>query len=212
MKCLIAGLVVTLWLSAGAKVYALEVHVQDAQGDGLSNAVVALHGREPVTAPAETYALVDQVGREFVPYVAAVQVGSWIRFPNSDDIRHHVYSFSPAKRFELKLYHGSTAEPVKFDTAGQVVLGCNIHDSMVGYVYVLDTPYYALTDSRGLVTIDAPAGQYQLEIQHPRSTAPIVQSVVIHQNPNSLSFTLSPLAPDPRDSQPKTDLEKLFDR
>ncbi|WP_052480843.1 methylamine utilization protein [Gilvimarinus agarilyticus] len=212
MRFLLPKLMLVLWLFSGTQSMALEVYVQDAQGTGLSNAVVALHGREPLLAPADTYRVIDQVGREFLPSVAAVQAGSWIRFPNSDDIRHHVYSFSPAKRFELKLYHGATAEPVKFDTPGQVVLGCNIHDSMVGYVYVVATPYYALTDSRGRVNIEAPAGNYQLEVQHPRSAQGVTQAVEVNQAAAELKVTLAPLAPDPRNSQPKTDLEKLFDR
>ncbi|BFM19136.1 methylamine utilization protein [Gilvimarinus japonicus] len=195
-----------------ASANALDVSVLDVQGQGVENAVVALRGSEPQLAPAATYAIMDQVGREFVPYVVPVQAGTWVRFPNSDDIRHHVYSFSPAKRFELKLYHGSTAEPVKFDTAGKVVLGCNIHDSMVGYVYVLDTPYYALSDAGGNARITAPAGEYQLEIQHPRSAEPTVQTVTLNGDDAKVSVTLTPLSPDPRNSEPKTELEQLFDR
>ena len=209
----LAKVIATLTLCcAGVSAKALEVRVLDAQGVGVHNAVVALRGAEPEVAPADSYAIMDQMGREFVPYVVAVQAGTKVRFPNSDDIRHHVYSFSPARRFELKLYHGSTAEPIKFDTAGKVVLGCNIHDSMVGYIYVLDTPYFAQTDANGLASIAAPVGDYQLEIQHPRSAAPVVQSLVVDDSGTELSVTLPPLTPDPRVSAPKTELEQLFDR
>ena len=78
----------------------------------------------------------DQIDKEFVPRVKPVLVGSTVAFPNKDSVRHHVYSFSPAKRFELPLYAGVPSQPVLFDRPGVVVLGCNIHDWMVGYIYV----------------------------------------------------------------------------
>jgi plastocyanin len=86
-----------------------------------------------------------QQKKQFVPEVLVVPVGSEVRFPNHDTVRHHVYSFSPAKKFELKLYTGTPANPVLFDRPGVVVLGCNIHDQMVGWILVVDTPYYAQT-------------------------------------------------------------------
>ena len=86
--------------------------------------------------PRPREGIVDQVDQEFTPKVTAVLVGTPIRFPNHDNVRHQVYSFSPAKRFELPLYAGVPARPVVFDKPGVVVLGCNIHDWMVGYVYV----------------------------------------------------------------------------
>ena len=84
-------------------------------------------------------------------------------FPNKDNIRHHVYSFSPARPFELKLYSGRPANPVVFDHAGLVTLGCNIHDVMLGYVLVVDTPYHAVSQADGLAVLhDIPAGDWQL--------------------------------------------------
>jgi hypothetical protein len=104
----------------------------------------------------------------FDPKVLAIRVNTQVRFPNSDDIRHHVYSFSPAKKFELRLYHGLTAEPIVFERAGKVVLGCNIHDSMVAYIYVVDTEYFSLSDAAGNLQINTlPAGDYSLELYHP---------------------------------------------
>ena len=84
--------------------------------------------------------IVDQINLEFVPHVKPVVVGSPVYFPNKDDVRHHVYSFSPAKRFELPLYSGTPAAPVVFDRPGIVAIGCNIHDWMLGYIYVAETP------------------------------------------------------------------------
>ena len=87
--------------------------------------------------------IIDQRDKQFIPYVTALQVGTSVWFANTDKIRHHVYSFSPAKKFELPLYAGVPAEPVVFDQPGFVTLGCNIHDWMIAYVAVLTTPYFA---------------------------------------------------------------------
>ena len=92
--------------------------------------------------------IVDQINLEFVPHVKPVVVGSPVYFPNKDDVRHHVYSFSPAKRFELPLYSGTPAAPVVFDRPGIVAIGCNIHDWMLGYIYVAETPYLAAHGGR----------------------------------------------------------------
>jgi plastocyanin len=98
-------------------------------------------------------AVVDQVDREFTPKVIAVAVGTPIVFPNHDNVRHQVYSFSRAKRFELPLYAGVPAQPIVFDKPGVVVLGCNIHDWMIGYIYVSESPYLAKTGADGKATI-----------------------------------------------------------
>jgi plastocyanin len=110
----------------------------------------------------------EQVDKEFVPRVKPVFVGSTVSFPNRDSVRHHVYSFSPAKRFELPLYAGVPAQPVVFDKPGVVVLGCNIHDWMIGYVYVSESPWFGRTDAGGRVTLpDLPARAYAVRVWHP---------------------------------------------
>src|SRR6202008_4939692 len=116
-------------------------------------------------------AVMDQQGKEFVPFVLPVAVGTPVTFPNRDNIRHHVYSFSASKRCELPLYIGTPAAPVVFDKPGSVVLGCNIHDWMVGYVYVLATPYFVKTgpDGRAQLTNVAP-GSYEACGWHTRRT------------------------------------------
>jgi len=101
-----------------------------------------------------------------------------VRFPNGDDVRHHVYSFSPAKKFELRLYHGMTAEPVLFDKPGTVVLGCNIHDSMVAYIYVVESDYFAVANAQGNISLTAPAGKYQLQIYHPQMSGNFPESSI----------------------------------
>jgi plastocyanin len=148
----------------------LRVTVKDHKGKNIADAVVlavaadprnALHSRPPQDA-------VDQVDKQFVPYVKPIFVGSTVRFPNSDNIRHQVYSFSPAKKFELPLYGGTNAPPVIFDKPGVVVLGCNIHDWMIGYIYVAETPFFAKTGPLGTASImDMPPGEYTVRIWHP---------------------------------------------
>ena len=110
-----------------------------------------------------------QQGKQFLPGVLVVPVGTSVHFPNRDSVRHHVYSFSPAKKFELKLYTGTPANPVVFERAGVVTLGCNIHDRMVGWIVVVDTPYYAqAAEGAAQVQINGvPAGNYKLRVWHP---------------------------------------------
>lgn len=144
----------------------LQGDVVDAKGAALGNAVVTLQGPAGgVAAPGK--AVMDQQEMRFVPSVLAVRTGTSVTFPNRDDIRHQVYSFSPAKRFELRLYQGTPSEPVVFDKPGLVVLGCNIHDWMVGYIYVTDDPWFAVSDVQGKVSFDdLPAGDYRVTLWH----------------------------------------------
>jgi plastocyanin len=112
--------------------------------------------------------VVDQVGKEFLPKVQAVLVGTAVTFPNHDSVRHQVYSFSPAKRFELPLYAG-TPQAVMFDKPGVVILGCNIHDWMVGYIYVSESPYFAKTNAEGKAVLsDVPPRVYIVRVWHPQ--------------------------------------------
>lgn len=152
-----------------ARAATVQVTVQDAAGKPLSGAVVFLDSadaRRLVRPLAD--AEMGQQNLKFVPDVLVVPVGTAVRFPNHDTVRHHVYSFSPAKKFELKLYAGVPANPVVFDQAGVAVLGCNIHDHMVGWVLVVDTPYYTQSAApSGSARIDkVPAGSYQLRVWH----------------------------------------------
>lgn len=143
--------------------------VVDPQGKPLADAVVTLKGA--ASAPAAVMkADMDQRDQEFSPRVLAVHTGTQVKFPNSDNIRHQVYSFSPAKRFELRLYEGTPSEPLLFDKPGVVVLGCNIHDWMVGYIYVTDEPVFGVTDSNGALTLEnLTPGHYEATLWHPRS-------------------------------------------
>lgn len=148
----------------------VSVTVSNQKSKKMSNVVVFL---EPLftlkNPPKPVDKIIDQRDKEFIPFVSAVQVGTSIRFPNNDRIRHHVYSFSRPKSFEIPLYKDVEPKPVKFDNPGVVPLGCNIHDWMKAYVFVSKTPFYALTDARGLANISQlPTGKYQVKLYHPK--------------------------------------------
>jgi len=114
-------------------------------------------------------AVIDQVDKEFVPALTVVPQGTTVSFPNSDNIRHQVYSFSRSNRFELPLYAGRTAPPVTFDNPGVVALGCNVHDWMSAHVFVSDTPWFGVTDETGTVTLTGlPPGDYEVEVWQAR--------------------------------------------
>ncbi|TWX53381.1 methylamine utilization protein [Colwellia hornerae] len=148
----------------------------------------------------------DQINKQFSPHVLVVPINSQVSFPNKDDIRHHVYSFSLAKTFELKLYAGKPKSPVRFDQKGLVVMGCNIHDAMVGYIYVSDKDNAYLSDVNGEVLLTQPlALNTQLKIWHPNSTIGLTKHTLltVDQNMidnNEIVIVISVNAPPPRDS------------
>ena len=150
---------------------ALHASVKDQKGKLVADTVVSATPLDARNAPRvqPPVLVIDQVDKQFVAYVTPIYVGSKVRFPNNDNIRHQVYSFSPAKRFDLPLYAGSDAPPVLFDKPGVVVLGCNIHDWMIGYIYVSETPFFSKTGSAGTASLeDMPSGDYLVKIWHPR--------------------------------------------
>lgn len=150
---------------------AVQVKVTDQQGQPLEDAVVELLNPANLQF-SQKKAEVKQQDLTFIPFVSAYQTGTAVDFPNMDKTRHHVYSFSPAKVFELKLYANKPEAPVVFDQAGIVALGCNIHDYMQAYIYVGDSQFLQVTDGKGQVTFtDLPAGTYQLKLWHPWQNA-----------------------------------------
>ena len=161
---------IAMLLPAPGQAFAASVtgSVTDGNGAPVADAVLYAMPAAATAGTAVQPGTMDQVNKEFLPLVVPIQRGALVRFPNKDNIRHHVYSFSPARPFELKLYSGTPSKPVKFDKPGPVVLGCNIHDWMVGYIYVVDTPYFAKTDKSGAARLDGlPSGEYLLHIWHP---------------------------------------------
>jgi len=162
---------------SAASAGSINAEVVDASGKPLENAIVYALPRTPATGskPVEISPVkIDQIDKEFVPRVSAIQTGTPVAFPNSDNIRHQVYSFSPAKTFTLKLYSGQPSEPVVFDKPGLVVLGCNIHDHMVAWLLIVDTPWFVRTNAAGRANLkNLPAGSYDLMAWHPGVAEPV---------------------------------------
>jgi plastocyanin len=148
------------------------IKVFDQNNLPLPNAVIEFVVSQPSlnkTVEDRPYVM-DQINKQFSPHVLVVPLNSLVSFPNSDDIRHHVYSFSPAKTFQLKLYAGKPKSPVRFDEKGVVVMGCNIHDYMVGYIYVSAKDNAYITNEKGEVKLDHTlALDTELQIWHPNS-------------------------------------------
>ena len=171
----LCSLLVALTPAAQSVAATLEISVADEQGKPIDDVAVYVTpasgaGTAAAHAAGEQKAIMDQHDMQFVPHLLVVQVGTEITFPNGDNVSHHVYSFSEAKRFELKLYKGDLYPPVTFDRPGVVVLGCNIHDGMLGYVVVVDTPHFAKTDAQGVARLDGvPSGDYVLAAWTPRA-------------------------------------------
>lgn len=181
--------------AAGAATAApVNASLQNQGGKPLGDAVLTLHaasGRTPTPAPSK--AEIEQVGKSFRPYLTVIPVGSAVQFPNRDSVRHHVYSFSPAKTFELKLYAGTPATPVVFDKPGAVALGCNIHDQMTAWVFVTDTPWHARSGEDGKALTDVPPGNYVARVWHPDlppSAKPVEQAVTVGAGGATLTLKL----------------------
>lgn len=160
---------VALLLAGPAVAAPVEVWVTDAAGRPLADAVVFVESAAAKAAARPLAGVeIGQVRRSFVPALSVVTVGTAVDFPNRDTVRHHVYSFSPAKRFELKLYVGKPEAPVVFDRPGIAVLGCNVHDQMAAWVVIVETPWFARSDAQGRAHLpDVPAGRHQLRTWHP---------------------------------------------
>ena len=155
----------------------LVVQVRAANGAPVPNAVVTLYpgGRASALGPAGSYQIAQR-DLQFSPFVLVVPVGSDVSFPNFDDVRHHVYSFSPVRRFELRLYAREQARSVRFDRPGIVPLGCNIHDNMIAFINVVDTGFAARTDASGQARFTAiPGSQVVVRVWHPYLRAPANQ-------------------------------------
>ena len=172
-----------LTVAAPSHAETLTAHVATVQGKALADAVVTALpvGSAAISAKPGTRSTLIQEGKQFLPFVLPVQIGTTVVFPNRDPFRHQVYSFSPAKTFELKLYGSSEVGEVTFDMEGPVALGCNIHDNMLAYIYVVGTPYFATTTAEGNGTVSQlPAGSYIVKVWHPNQKAGQVDAGTIN--------------------------------
>ncbi len=136
---------------------------------------------------------VAQRNKTYQPYVSVFQKGTFVRFINYDRVKHHVYSFSEAKSFELPLYSGAPPKSVQLNKAGIVTLGCNIHDWMLAYVYVAETPFFAKTNAQGKAILkNLPKGAYQLTVWHPQKKGSVLlkKPLQIPMKTTMLSFQM----------------------
>ncbi|MGY4395864.1 plastocyanin [Sphingomonas sp. UYAg733] len=172
------------------------IDVRGVDGKPLAGAVVFIDTPKKAAGPIHFSwgTAMAQRNIAFDPHILIVPVGSSVSFPNRDKVRHHVYSFSRAKKFDLKLYGKDESRSIVFDKPGVIALGCNIHDAMNGFVVVVDTPYAMQTDANGHVTIaNVPAGGANIRIWHPSVRAPdniLTQSVTIAASGFTTTYTM----------------------
>lgn len=180
----------------------LDVTAQDQNAKTVSELVVWLTPLDtelpPLPAAGSLTATVEQKDEEFNPYVVAVRTGTKVMFPNLDEVQHHVYSLSRPSKFDIPLHGGNKSESIVLDQAGLVPVGCNIHDWMLSYVVVIDSPWFAQTSADGTVALsDLPTGRYKLEAWHPRLRKTHEQEITLSDTQNSISLELR-LRPDRR--------------
>jgi plastocyanin len=171
----------------------IDVQVAAPNGAAVTDAVVYAIPDGPLPPIGRKVATMDQKDRTFIPHVLPIQTGTWVEFPNSDDIRHQVYSLSPAKKFQLPLYKGKLAFPIQFGKPGAVLLGCNIHDQMSAWIIVVDTPYFAKSENGRASVAGVPAGSYTLHVWSPEmAPAPKPQRVTVAaDDKTSVSFVVN---------------------
>ena len=159
-------------VSSFAQAATLTVQVRSDDGEAVADAVVTVDAPSASAAKASSLK-VTQKNLAFDPFVLIVPVGAAVAFPNFDRVSHHVYSFSPAKKFEIQLYGHDETRSVVFPTPGIVAIGCNIHDKMTAFLYVTETAFAAKTDANGTATIlNVPEGAVNLRVWHPHAAAP----------------------------------------
>ncbi len=207
-----AGSVLALLASAlCAPATAAELRLTIGDGSApVADAVASLHASARTAAGAT--AVMDQRDSTFAPGVLPVQVGTSVSFPNSDLVQHQVYSFSTPKPFELPLYSGTPLAPVTFDRPGVVVVGCNIHDWMIGYIVVLDTPHFGKSGDDGVVRLDVAPGRYTLRVWHSRLAEPREETIQIGSGglARAMTLTLGPPPPDRRGNDRLRALQERF--
>jgi plastocyanin len=204
-----ASLLAMLALPLLAGAATLDALVQTPAGKPLADAAVVLEplGASATAAKNRPHAVIEQRGTEFAPWVTVVQTGTAVDFPNNDTVRHHVYSFSQPKRFEIKLYAGKPGQPITFDKPGEVIIGCNIHDWMEAYVLVVESPWFGKTGPDGQVRIaNVPAGRYRLQLWHPLQKAQAAASEIeVGAAPSRLNLVLDARA---RERKPHTEVDQ----
>jgi plastocyanin len=180
------GLAAALLCAVAARAGVLEVKAMQHDGKPLVGAVITASAESPALPPATPVkAIMDQVNLAFEPDVLVLPVKSSVQFPNSDVVRHQVYSFSSARQFQLPLYRGKPYPPTVFEQTGVITLGCNIHDNMLAYIVVTDAPFFGRTDAAGSWTAPAvPNGRYRVRVWHPLTSEPADVERVVQIGPD----------------------------
>lgn len=195
MKVTVFSMVFCCLLLPLTTLAATNIRVLDKNNSPLANAVVSIPNSKAETSAWSTRYSIDQVDRQFKPQIMVVPVNSIIDFPNSDDVRHHVYSFSEAKTFELRLYHADEADPVTFDKTGVVTIGCNIHDSMRAYLLVTDDGIFGQTNGQGIYQLpESQAEINKIHVWYPPLDNPVVFDIDPANAMVSVALNVSPLS------------------
>ncbi|MBB6523738.1 hypothetical protein [Pseudoteredinibacter isoporae] len=175
------GLVLfVLCLSTVSRVAALDISLQHkGKAQHAPGAVVWLEAKfslpdhslrdnkSPAGSEQPPVKVIEQKNRQFDPYISVARLGSNIQFPNRDNTAHHVYSFSKPLSFELPLYKKRTPAPIQVENPGLIALGCNIHDWMIAYLVVVDSPFYGQIEKDSVNFKELPHGHYTLKLWHP---------------------------------------------
>jgi len=200
---------VTAFFTQLAQATPIVIQVNDADDAPLNMAVVEIIRQnstiKPMTVSPQPVVM-DQINKRFLPDLILIQQGQSVVFPNSDNIRHHVYSFSKAKTFELKLYAGIPKKPIEFENNGVVIVGCNIHDSMVGSIYVAKNSA-KMTDEKGKVTLDFDPMTDKISVWHPlQKNSPEERKIIdlnnypVSEDSEAYIVTIDINEPAPRDT------------
>ena len=113
--------------------------------------------------------IIYQSDKAFSPYVSVISKGAIATFSNKDDITHHIYSVASKNRFSFRIKSGSSNQTEPLSVTGKILMGCNIHDWMSGYLMIVDTPLYSKTNPYGETTLEIPVlGRYNLVVWHPQ--------------------------------------------
>lgn len=203
-------LIVLCLATSAARGATLTAEVQQSDGSALPDTVVfALPLDGQIPEPSVTPRVLNQDDERFRPHVLPVQRGGSVRFTNEDDINHHAYSFSRTRRFDIQIRAGEAEGPIRFQETGTVPMGCNIHDWMLAYIHVVDTPWFTTTNSAGEATIrELPPGEYRVKIWHPRAREDMAdhERVINMERDEHLAFQLEQgLTPPHRRDVPEFD-------
>ena len=167
------------------------IAVKSKSGASPENAILVLDPLDATPPPGHDTAVVDQVNNTFVPHVSVIRTGTAVSFPNSDHIRHQVYSFSEPHPFTLKLYAGSPRTDIVFDKPGLVVLGCNIHDGMAAFLAVVNSPYFTKIPAGGAADMNIPPGRYRLRVWHPNLLAAVeTRTITVDTSPMTVPVSI----------------------